>query len=571
MQQQPTATPFPDLKPPTNKIVINLSDTEKLKEYRNKGITKYNASICVLQKKVSYIFAYEVSKLRKVEILNPMVPVMAISKDGTLYINYVFIGADDQITADQLAGALIHEVMHPSLKHFIRFEYAKAVILKKYPDLLQHIREEELADLWNFAIDAEINDIINEFNVSLPDGVIFRKDLGITDNGMNAEQMFEHLVDKLVKVINKHKKNKSSNSSSSSRSNKNNNQSSSSCSGNCSSSSSSSSLSGNGGEAGNSTGQNQQSQQQQQQQNNNNTNSNSGNANNNPLTVEREGSGSGKDSNSPPDNKGSGGNNDSNEKDENRIVPKALNTGSGSDGIIRPWEQDIKPSHSGDQSTSNPVEDGLFDNIRDAIQHALRKIGKTALGAVFNVQRVKAKDIALRIFRETYTKVYGKMSRSYSRPNLVIPPSQVIVPGPVGFKLKIGFVIDTSGSVSDAELGMVLDNLLKICKYRLRKNEVKILCVDTEPYEITLDEALKGKFRGRGGTDVMKAIEKLASDKKFNPDVILVFTDGYTEWSPKRPKTRSLINIVLYDEKQESPKWADQVFYCKMKQEQYNN
>jgi len=563
---QPTKTQLPIPAPATNnKIVINLSDTEKLKEYRNKGITKYNASICVLQKKVSYIFAYEVSKLRKVEILNPMVPVMAISKDGTLYINYVFIGADDQVTADNLAGALIHEVLHPSLKHFIRFEYAKAFILKKYPDLLQHIREDELADLWNFAIDAEINDIINEFNVSLPDGVIFRKDLGITDKSMNAEQMYEYLVDKLVDIINKRKKNKSSNSSS--RSNKSNNQSSSSsCSGNCSSSSSS--LNGNGGGGGNSTDQNQQGQQQQQQQNNNtNSNSsNSGNSNNNSSTEE-EGSGSGKDSNSPPDNKGSGGNNNSNGKDEDRIVPKAINTGSGSDGIIRPWEQDVKPNHGGDQSTSNPVEDGLFDNIRDAIQNALRRIGKTALGAVFDVQRVKAKDIALRIFRETYTKVYGKMSRSYSRPNLVIPPTQVIVPGPVGFKLKIGFVIDTSGSVSDAELGMVLDNLLKICKYRLRKNEVKILCVDTEPYEITLDEALKGKFRGRGGTDVMKAIEKLASDKKFNPDVILVFTDGYTDWSPERPKTRSLINIVLYDEKQSRPKWADQVFYCKMKRE----
>ena len=565
---QPTKTQFPIPAPNTNnKIVINLSDTEKLKEYRNKGITKYNASICVLQKKVSYIFAYEVSKLRKVEILNPMVPVMAISKDGTLYINYVFIGADDQITADQLAGALIHEVMHPSLKHFIRFEYVKSFILKKYPDLLQHIREDELADLWNFAIDAEINDIINEFNVSLPDGVIYRKDLGITDKSMNAERMFEYLVDKVVDIINKRKKNKSSNSP---RNSKNNNQSSSSSS--CSGNNSSSSLSGNG--RGNSTAgsKNQQGQQQQQQQQNNNTNSNSSNnSNNNSSTEKEEGGGSrGKDGNSP-DNKESGGNNNSNGKDEDRIVPKAINTGSGSDGIIRPWEQDVKPNHGGDQSTSNPVEDGLFDNIRDAIQNALRKIGKTAFGNIFDVQRVKAKDIALRIFRETYTKVYGKMSRSYSRPNLVIPPTQVIVPGPVGFKLKIGFVIDTSGSVSDVELGMVLDNLLKICKYRLRKNEVKILCVDTEPYEITLDEALKGKFRGRGGTDVMKAIEKLASDKKFNPDVILVFTDGYTEWSPERPKTRSLINIVLYDEKQSRPKWADQVFYCKMAQKQYNN
>ena len=564
---QPTKTQFPIPAPNTNnKIVINLSDTEKLKEYRNKGITKYNASICVLQKKVSYIFAYEVSKLRKVEILNPMVPVMAISKDGTLYINYVFIGADDQITADQLAGALIHEVMHPSLKHFIRFEYVKSFILKKYPDLLQHIREDELADLWNFAIDAEINDIINEFNVSLPDGVIYRKDLGITDNSMNAERMFEYLVDKVVDIINKRKKNKSSNSP---RNSKNNNQSSSSSS--CSGNNSSSSLSGNGG--GNSTAgsKNQQGQQQQQQQNNNTNSNSSNNSNNNSSTEKEEGGGSsGKDDNSP-DNKGSGGNNNSNGKDEDRIVPKAINTGSGSDGIIRPWEQDVKPNHGGDQSTSNPVEDGLFDNIRDAIQNALRKIGKTAFGNIFDVQRVKAKDIALRIFRETYTKVYGKMSRSYSRPNLVIPPTQVIVPGPVGFKLKIGFVIDTSGSVSDVELGMVLDNLLKICKYRLRKNEVKILCVDTEPYEITLDEALKGKFRGRGGTDVMKAIEKLASDKKFDPDVILVFTDGYTEWSPERPKTRSLINIVLYDEKQSRPKWADQVFYCKMAQKQYNN
>ena len=457
--------------------------------------------------------------------------------------------------------------MHPSLKHFIRFEYVKAFILKKYPDLLQHIREDELADLWNFAIDAEINDIINEFNVSLPDGVIYRKDLGITDNSMNAERMFEYLVDKVVDIINKRKKNKSSNSP---RNSKNNNQSSSSSS--CSGNNSSSSLSGSGG--GNSTAgsKNQQGQQQQQQQQNNNTNSNSSNnSNNNSSTEKEEGGGSsGKDDNSP-DNKGSGGNNNSNGKDEDRIVPKAINTGSGSDGIIRPWEQDVKPNHGGDQSTSNPVEDGLFDNIRDAIQNALRKIGKTAFGNIFDVQRVKAKDIALRIFRETYTKVYGKMSRSYSRPNLVIPPTQVIVPGPVGFKLKIGFVIDTSGSVSDVELGMVLDNLLKICKYRLRKNEVKILCVDTEPYEITLDEALKGKFRGRGGTDVMKAIEKLASDKKFNPDVILVFTDGYTDWSPERPKTRSLINIVLYDEKQSRPKWADQVFYCKMAQKQYNN
>jgi len=102
----------------------------------------------------------------------------------------------------------------------------------------------------------------------------------------------------------------------------------------------------------------------------------------------------------------------------------------------------------------------------------------------------------------------------------------------VKHKQNILCAIDTSGSVSDGELGEFMSEIYNLWK---SGNTITILCVDTkiyDPYEYRGQSEIK--IHGRGGTYFTPTLDYFNSKKEY--DCMIYFTDGEAELPPKAIK-----------------------------------
>ena len=127
---------------------------------------------------------------------------------------------------------------------------------------------------------------------------------------------------------------------------------------------------------------------------------------------------------------------------------------------------------------------------------------------------------------------------TYSRPDRRFLSRGMTLPGPKELENdsleNVKVCIDTSGSVTDKELGMALKQVQQLLSNF--KAEAELLYWDTEVravYEFkNTRELLEGKPKGGGGTDANCVFEYFESGeyaklKKPKPSIIIMFTDGY--------------------------------------------
>jgi predicted metal-dependent peptidase len=101
----------------------------------------------------------------------------------------------------------------------------------------------------------------------------------------------------------------------------------------------------------------------------------------------------------------------------------------------------------------------------------------------------------------------------------------------VQYKLKIAVCVDTSGSVSAELLSEVESELKYLQESGQVQKKFPVIFGDTK---VTSEELFSGKFnrpKGGGGTDMNPLIQYVL--KKYEPDVVLVCTDG---WIPPYDK-----------------------------------
>ncbi|MEV3929710.1 VWA-like domain-containing protein [Streptomyces sp. NPDC049944] len=135
--------------------------------------------------------------------------------------------------------------------------------------------------------------------------------------------------------------------------------------------------------------------------------------------------------------------------------------------------------------------------------------------------------------------VHGRPARrSAAVPGAVLPslrrrPTRVVV------------VIDTSGSVSDTELGSALlevaaisravggrGDLVGVLPCDAAAGRVRPLCGGTEGVELL----------GGGGTDLRTGFTR-ALESRPRPDVVVMLTDGQTPWPSRRPPCRTVVGL----------------------------
>jgi predicted metal-dependent peptidase len=236
-----------------------------------------------------------------------------------------------------------------------------------------------------------------------------------------------------------------------------------------------------------------------------------------------------------------------------------LDCGSGADGLDRAWDLGADGAH------------GLTRQERDAVRF---RVARGIVGAPGNASS-GWKRWAERVFHppqpwrellgsalrsavtaagvgEDYT--YGRPARrSSSVPGVVLPSLRRRPP-------TVCVIVDTSGSVSDRELGSALLEVTAIGRALSgRRDLVTVMSCDAAvPAVGRLCDAEGLTLVGGGGTDLR---EGFAVALKRRPDVIVALTDGQTPWPSAKPSARTVVGLFPRDPRQEDwssrpPAWA---------------
>ncbi|MFI5498743.1 VWA-like domain-containing protein [Nocardia asteroides] len=220
-----------------------------------------------------------------------------------------------------------------------------------------------------------------------------------------------------------------------------------------------------------------------------------------------------------------------------------LDCGSGADGLARGW--DLGPdgadglSEQEREAVRFRVAQGIVGRPGDAPQGWQRwaeealhppQVWRVLLGAALRAA-ISAPGVG-----EDYT--YRRPARrAASLPGVVLPSLRRSPP-------QVGVVIDTSGSVSDAELGSALLEVAAITRaVGGRRDLVTVFSCDAAArVAVPLCHAEGMVLMGGGGTDLRTGFTK-ALRTSPRPDVLVALTDGQTPWPATRPPCRTIIGL----------------------------
>lgn len=242
-----------------------------------------------------------------------------------------------------------------------------------------------------------------------------------------------------------------------------------------------------------------------------------------------------------------------------------LDCGSGADGSDRPWE--LGPDGA----------DGLSEQQREGVRFRVARGIAGRPGNASEGWRRWADEAlhppqpwrnllgaAIRSAASApgaggdYT--YGRPARrSASVPGVVLPSLRRTPP-------RVSVIIDTSGSVSDAELGSALLEVTAIARaIGGRRDLVTVMSCDAAAgIALPLCRAEGIPLVGGGGTDLRTGFAA-ALRARPRPDVLVVLTDGQTPWPVGRPDCRTVVGLFRresgWDERVDyvpdrPPEWA---------------
>jgi predicted metal-dependent peptidase len=157
----------------------------------------------------------------------------------------------------------------------------------------------------------------------------------------------------------------------------------------------------------------------------------------------------------------------------------------------------------------------------------------------------------------------GQLDTSYRRPGRRRVPN-VVTPGMVRPQLHVGVVLDTSSSMSEAQLRTAIAELDAICRRAgIGPDERVVVTADVDVHEVPrLRHARQLPILGGGGTDLRPALAYVHQHRR-RPHVIVVLTDGFTPW-PSEVLTGSRVIAVLIDRTDgqvppDPPSWIDTI------------
>jgi len=135
---------------------------------------------------------------------------------------------------------------------------------------------------------------------------------------------------------------------------------------------------------------------------------------------------------------------------------------------------------------------------------------------------------------ERFMQSRANTDYSWSRPNRRFASQNIVLPSmqSVAALGEVAIIRDVSGSINDAEHRAMLGHFNAIVE-RCKPSTVRILDTSTvvhHVHEFTSDDfPIKADIMGGGGTDLRAGFDYVNANFDA-PDVLIVFTDGYTDW-----------------------------------------
>ena len=220
-----------------------------------------------------------------------------------------------------------------------------------------------------------------------------------------------------------------------------------------------------------------------------------------------------------------------------------LDCGSGADGLAREWELGPDGAHGLSAQERDAVRFRVAQGLKGRPGNAPQGWQRWAEEAFHPPQPWRELlGTAVRSAAsgpgagEDYS--YGRPARrSAGVPGVVLPSLRRRPP-------RVSVVVDTSASVSDAELGSALLEVAAISRaVGGRRDLVTVVpCDAAARVAHPLCRAEGIPLLGGGGTDLRTGFAK-ALRTRPHPDVVVVLTDGQTPWPDTRPACRTVVGL----------------------------
>ena len=243
-----------------------------------------------------------------------------------------------------------------------------------------------------------------------------------------------------------------------------------------------------------------------------------------------------------------------------------LDCGSGADGIPRPGQgQRGGRGGRGEGGLPRWQADLLRRQVaQDVIAHG-KQPGTVPAGLLRWAEEVLSPKVNWRAvlaaeLRRAVAEVSGAVDYSYRRPSrrsavagpVVLPALRRPVP-------EVAVVCDTSGSMTEDLLAMVLAEVEGLLRALGLARQVRVLACDTAVAPAQrVSSARQVELIGGGGTDMGAGIGAAAALRP-RPAVTVVLTDGYTPWPAAAPKGMRVVVGLLGEGAPEAPPWTRSV------------
>jgi len=251
-------------------------------------------------------------------------------------------------------------------------------------------------------------------------------------------------------------------------------------------------------------------------------------------------------------------------KKENPKCNPRAGSGSGTTEIVI---NGVKREVTGDEhdmgKTPSTPEEG--EKLEKAINQAIREGGMLAgrLGTKVPRQVEQSLDKPLRwedVLREFWTSsVRGKDEYTWRRFNRAMLANDILAPSTENETLtEVIISIDTSGSINQKMIAKFAVQVQAICD-SCTPETVRILWWDTEVHG---EQVFAGdspnikdilKPIGGGGT-LVSCVAQYIHEKRYKPDCVVVFTDGYVEDNVKWNISADTLWLVTENERWSPPK-----------------
>ena len=237
-----------------------------------------------------------------------------------------------------------------------------------------------------------------------------------------------------------------------------------------------------------------------------------------------------------------------------------LDCGSGADGIPRPGQgQRVEaglPRWQADLLRRQVAQDVIAHGKQPGtVPAGLLRWAEEILTPKVNWRAVLAAEL-----RRAVAEVSGAVDYSYRRPSrrsavagpVVLPALRRPVP-------EVAVVCDTSGSMTEDLLAMVLAEVEGLLRALGLARQVRVLACDTAVGAARrVTSARQVELVGGGGTDRGAGIGAAAALRP-RPAVTVVLTDGYTPWPAAAPKGMRVVVGLLGERAPEAPPWTRSV------------